>query len=501
MVTEDLEVADAGLATRLKELRQLLGYSQRDMAAEFKVTHGAISQWESGDRPIPGPIARLIEIYTENLGVIDAPVTKKISATWASRAMRASIATGKIAARLVGTSLLGLIAGNERAAQLKAATDQKIGAELARTLGSLKGIAMKLGQYASYVDLNLPAVLRNELAKLQDSASPLPAKVAADLVWHALGAAPDKVFRHWSPMPFAAASIGQVHAAELWDGTRVAVKVQYPEIRAAIEADIASLGALSSLLKTILRYQDTGALIDEVKERIVEECDYELEAANTAEFADLLAPWPKVIVPKIHKKFSAQTVITSDFVDGTSFAAFAAEADQVSKNDFGKLLFETTFALLFKHGIFSCDPNPGNFLFLNDGRVAFLDFGCVKRFGPKSKATIVGLFKATIDNDRAEVRRLILTTGAIPRPDSVDVDRVIDLMFTFAAPWREDGPYQFNPLYIERTWRQTIDNPDRFKLSVPPEFAFTSRLQWGICAVLSRLGAEANWHQLIRSHL
>jgi predicted unusual protein kinase regulating ubiquinone biosynthesis (AarF/ABC1/UbiB family)/DNA-binding XRE family transcriptional regulator len=500
-VTEDLDLTDANSATRLKELRKLLGYSQRDMAVEFKVTHGAISQWESGDRPIPGPIVRLIEIYTENLGVIDAPITKKISATWASRAMRASIATGKIAARIVGSSLFGLIAGNERAAQLKAATDQKIGAELARTLGSLKGIAMKLGQYASYVDLNLPVDLRNELAKLQDSSSPLPANVAADLVWRALGAAPEKLFRHWSPMPFAAASIGQVHTAEMWDGTRVAVKVQYPEIRAAIEADIASLGALTSLLKAILRYQDAAALIEEIKDRIVEECDYDLEAANTAEFTDLLAPWPQVVVPKTHKKFCAPTVITSDFIDGKSFATFVAEADQVSKNNFGKLLFETTFALLLKHGIFSCDPNPGNFLFLGDGRVAFLDFGCVKRFGPKSKATIVGLFKASLDDDRAEVRRLILTTGAIPRPDSVDVDRVVDLIFAFIAPMRENRAYQFSPLYIERTWRQMMDNPDRLKLTVPPEFAFTSRLQWGICAILSRLGAEANWHQLLRAHL
>ncbi len=500
-MTEDVTPLDAELATRLKELRQLLGYSQRDMAAEFQVTHGAISQWESGDRPIPGPIARLIEIYSDNLGVIDAPVTKKVSATWASRAIRASIATGKIAARLVGSSLLGLVAGNERAAQLKAATDQKIAAELARTLGSLKGIAMKVGQYYSYVDLGLPPAVKHELAKLQAATAPLPAKVAADLVWHALGAAPDKVFREWSPMPFAAASIGQVHAARLWDGTRVAVKVQYPEIRGAIEADIASLGALASLVKTVLRHQDAKALIDEVKDRILEECDYGLEAANTAEFAALLAGWPQIVVPRVHKKFCAPTVLTTDFVDGSSFADFVATADQPTKNRFGELLFDATFALLFKHGIFSCDPNPGNFLFLADGRVAFLDFGCIKRFDAKSKSTIVGLFKATLGGDRDEVRRLLLATGAIPRPDAVDVDRVIDTLFAFSAPWLEDKPYRFNALYVERTWRQTIDNPDRFKLALPPEFAFTTRLQWGLCALLSHLGAEANWHRLVRAHL
>lgn len=500
-MTDEATGSDREAATRLKELRQLLGYSQREMAAEFQVTHGAISQWESGDRPMPGPIVRLVEIYSQNLGVIEAPVTKKVGASWASRALRASVATGKIAARLVGSSILSLVAGNERAAQLKAATDQKIAGELARTLGALKGIAMKIGQHFSYVDLNLPEPVRQELAKLQNATSPLPAAVAADLVGKALGAAPEKVFREWAPMPFAAASIGQVHSARLWDGTRVAVKVQYPRIREAIEADIASLSTLAALLKTILRHQDTAALIAEVKDRILEECDYGLEADQTIRFAQLLAPWPDIVVPKVLKKFSAKTVLTTEFVEGTTFAQFSAAADQAAKNRFGELLFDSTVSLLFKDGTFSCDPNPGNFLFLADGRVAFLDFGCVKRFDPKTKATIANLFRATLAGDAAEVRRLVLTTGAIPRPEAVDVDRVIDTLFAFSAPWLEDKLYRFGPLYVERTWRQTIDNPDRFRLTLPPEFAFTTRLQWGLFALLCHLNAEANWHRLLRRHL
>ena len=468
------------------------------MASEFRVTHGAISQWEAGHKAVPGPVLRLIEIYEDNLGMV-APATEATTGrTWASRTLQTSIAGGKIALRLASTSLASLVASNERAAQLKSATDKRIGADLAQTLGDMKGLAAKLGQMLSTLGFALPGELREQLAGLHDRVPPMPSETARAIVAKELGVLPERLFRRWEDQPFAAASLGQVHRATLWGGEDVAVKVQYPAVTKMLTADLKNAALLDRFATLLFRYQERGSAVEELRERFLEECNYGTEARNTTEFAKLLAPWHEIVVPRVYPRFSTSRILTTEMLIGRTFAEFTKGADQQEKNRVGELLFEATFTLIFRHHIFNCDPSPGNFLFLSDGRVAFLDFGCVKRFPPRLISVWKRLTVATLKNEQSTLRRELIRHGFIERPDVVDIDQFLAFIRTLCEPWLVDATYRFSPSYTERTWRELLDSPERFKLTMPKDMLFTTRLQWGLCALLADLGAEANWHRIMR---
>jgi len=227
-------------AARLRRLRGALGFSQREMAAELRVAHGAVGLWESGSRPIPGPVLKLMELFEEELnlgaGTASARSLTTLQTSFLSRGFKLSRTAASATAQAAAASLATIFASEERASAVAATTQAAIARQIVETLGEMKGFAMKVGQMASYLDFAVPEAARDVLAVLQRSTQPMAPRTVAQVFLEELGASPRRLFAEWSPQPFAAASIGQVHRARLASGELVAVKVQYPGVVEAIEA-------------------------------------------------------------------------------------------------------------------------------------------------------------------------------------------------------------------------------------------------------------------------
>ncbi|MGH3169728.1 MAG: ABC1 kinase family protein, partial [Trebonia sp.] len=251
--------------------------------------------------------------------------------------------------------------------------------DVASTLGTMKGVLMKLGQMASYVDDGLNPAVRKTLSRLQDSVPPMSPELAAQVIREELGQSPEAIFKEWDPEPIAAASIGQVHRAITEDGQAVAVKVQYPGIRETISADLNNVALIRGLLKAAAPNQDVTALIEELRERIREELDYEREAANQASFAAFYDGHPTIRVPGIVGELSAKRVITSELATGVRFAEFLTWS-QEEKDLAAETIYRYVFRSLYDARAFNGDPHPGNYLFEPGGKVTFLDYGLVKHF-------------------------------------------------------------------------------------------------------------------------
>ena len=474
-----------------------MGYSQRQLAREFKVSPGAVSQWESGDRTLPGPVLRLIELYEENLGMIEPPRREgiqKINGSWASRTLRASSTSAKVAMRLAGSSLKQLVAGHEKAIEIKEATQALIAEELLQSLGEMKGLLMKMGQMISYMDFAMPAEARRVLSQLQDKTTAMAPALVDQVFLDERGARPEEIFEHWTSTPFAAASIGQVHRARTKEGIDVAVKVQYPGITRTIETDLVNARVFDKLGSVLFRGQDKGAFLAELKDRLLEECDYEREAASQMHFAELFSDDPDILIPRVLAELSTKRILTTELIDGKRFSRFVEESTQEQRNRAGEIIYRMAFTSIFSHHVFNCDPHPGNYLFCDDGRVAFLDFGCVKHFGDEMVEIWRTYAQAVLHGDKERAKEYVIKMGLAPDPDRYDFEYHHKVMLKLYEPWRTDGPFRFNQHFVSMTWRDfVVENPNKFKTNMPRDWVFANRLQWGLYSVLAELGAESNW--------
>ena len=188
-------------------------------------------------------------------------------------------------------------AAGEHRQQLRNDLALETAEDVATTLGAMKGVLMKLGQMASYIDDGLSPSVRRTLSRLQDSVPPMSPELAAGVVQEELGGPPEQVFARWDPEPIAAASIGQVHRAITLDGRAVAVKVQYPGIAETIAADLGNVALLRRMLRITAPSQDVDALLAELRERVLEELDYRQEAENQRSFAAYYDGHPTIRSP------------------------------------------------------------------------------------------------------------------------------------------------------------------------------------------------------------
>jgi predicted unusual protein kinase regulating ubiquinone biosynthesis (AarF/ABC1/UbiB family) len=357
----------------------------------------------------------------------------------------------------------------------------------------MKGAVMKLGQMASYLDLGAPPAVRDALAALQTQSRPMSAAVVARIFVEELGEGPRRIFAEWSPTPFAAASIGQVHRARLLSGEEVAVKVQYPGIAAAIQADLDSAELLHQVAALLFRGLEPGPLMAELRARLGEECDYRREAAHQEAFRALWAGDPEVRIPRVFAALSTARILVTELASGETFATFAARASQREKDRAGACLFRFAFESILRHGLFNADPHPGNYLF-DGGGVTFLDFGCTKRFDPAFIARWRALLRALLERDLPRATALTIELGVAPEPDHFDFGFHHRMNATLFEPLLGAGPFRITPAFVERTWRVGwLENRNRFRTNMPSEAALLPRLQWGLFTLLARLSATADW--------
>jgi predicted unusual protein kinase regulating ubiquinone biosynthesis (AarF/ABC1/UbiB family) len=389
---------------------------------------------------------------------------------------------------------------------------KKTAEAMLKTLGEMKGLPLKFGQMASYIDGLAPPGYEERfqrgLKRLLDKAPPLSPEAAVQQVTAELGAPPEEVFARWEREPFAAASIGQVHRALTQDGHHVAVKVQYPGIDKAIENDLKSVSLLEQMISPISRKLNGRQTLDELRAVFTSELDYAREAEMVDAFRRMNADDPEVFVPRVHHSLTTRRVLTLELVEGLSYADFCRTATQEEKNRAGTTIWRFTFRSMLRYGMLYADPHPGNYRFLPDGRVAFLDFGCIKELPPEMVAGMKRYMGAALDGDWAEFdRALVEVLGYDPEDETWDLYRsyTMELMVPFCS----DAVWQCSPeraretvQYLTRGLRDLIKGQDGFPSipsvpKIPQDFTFVNRLQWGLASVMAGLRTEAAFRPLV----
>ena len=339
-----------------------------------------------------------------------------------SRLRRATTMTGaaaSVAAREAAARAMRVGGRNSEASRERASQQQLKSAQaLVKVLGGMRGAAMKVGQTLSAVDLGLvPEEIRPEfqeiLAALQTNAEPVSFKAIRKVIEEDLEDKLGNLFASFEEEPIAAASIGQVHRATLDDGRTVAVKVQYPGIAEAIHADMQNLRLGLKLLSVIAPGIDTGPIAEEIRERISQELDYELEASNQRAMARAYRGHPFIVVPDVVTDLCRERVLTSEYIDGHRFSE-AREWPQEERNRIGEILCRFYINGPLRHRLLNGDPHPGNSLFLDDGRVAFLDFGFFKTMSDAEVAQLIASTRATYEQDAHALFEVIAPLGKLP---------------------------------------------------------------------------------------
>jgi predicted unusual protein kinase regulating ubiquinone biosynthesis (AarF/ABC1/UbiB family) len=366
------------------------------------------------------------------------------------------------------------------------------------TLGAMKGVLVKLGQMASYVDEGLTPAVRRTLSRLQDSIPPMSPELAAQMVESELGLPPEKAFAQWDPEPIAAASIGQVHRAITHDGRAVAVKVQYPGIAETMAADLDNVALLRRMLKITAPKQDVDALVAELRERVLEELDYRREAANQQLLADYYAGHPTIHVPSVISELSTRRIVTSELSDGARFAEISTWS-QHERDLAGETIYRFVFRSLYEVHAFNGDPHPGNYLFHGNGRVTFLDFGLVKHFSVRDLDPLMQMARRLcVDSDPEAFRSSLENAGFLVPGSPLSTDVIVDHLAVFYELIRQSQTITVTSDYASRVVRRFFDvrSPVAQYASVPRSYVILQRINLGLFALLGDLQATANWRAI-----
>jgi predicted unusual protein kinase regulating ubiquinone biosynthesis (AarF/ABC1/UbiB family) len=379
--------------------------------------------------------------------------------------------------------------------------------QIVEALGTMKGAAMKVGQVMSFLDIGLvPEENREEfqrkLAALRDAAPTVTFKDMGKVIEAELGDKISSVFADFDTDPIAAASIGQVYHAQLLDGRDVAVKVQYPGVAAAVRADMSNLGLILRLAKQIAPGMDPKAIGEEIRSRIGDELDYELEAQNQRSLSRIFRGHPFIVIPDVITSLSHERMMVSEYVHGTGFEELK-KYPQAERNRIGEMIFRFYFSCLYKHGQFSGDPHPGNSMLLRDGRMAFFDFGLFKRMPPGSVELEIDVARAIIEGDSERIMRLGAEVGFFRDPTRFNPDRVL-AHFRAATSWYTcDREIEMTPEYATQVMIDMSDPRSEYfgylrQESAPPDHIFGRRMEVLTLAVIAQLRAVGNFHRIAR---
>jgi predicted unusual protein kinase regulating ubiquinone biosynthesis (AarF/ABC1/UbiB family) len=410
-----------------------------------------------------------------------------------------------LAASWIGARARRLLAGRERRARIDAARREANARRVAQTMGNMKGAIMKLGQMVSFISDDIPEEYRAVLQSLQAEAPPMDFAAIRDVVEAELGRPLERAFARFDTEPLAAASIGQVHRARLPGGEDVAVKVQYPGVADAIRADLDNVDLLYRFVGMMYPKLDPRQVVSEMRVRLSEELDYRQEASSQAAFADLYDGHPTIRIPKVHGEYSTARVLTSEFVEGRRFDAVDS-FDQAQRDHYGETLYRFVFGSTSRFRVFNGDPHPGNYLFDDEGRMVFLDFGLTKYFPEKMIKRWRRAQLAHLDEDRETFRRLLGELDFVPPGSEVPADLLYDYFGYFYEPWRHDRTFTFTREYNRRSFRFIFRPEGKFaglekRLNMPRDFVFVNRIQWGVISILGTLRATNNWHRVHREFL
>jgi len=398
---------------------------------------------------------------------------------------------------VAGRSAVGLgrrITGRS-AEQVQADLQARTAEQLFTVLGELKGGAMKLGQALSVFEAAFPedqaAPYREALTRLQEAAPPMPAATVHKVLDEQFGRRWPERFREFDETPAAAASIGQVHKAVWADGRQVAVKLQYPGAGPALLADLTQLTRFAWLFGRISPGLDVKPLLAEIRERVLEELDYSLEADAQRAFAAEFADDPDIAIPRIVA--SAPKALVSEWLDGRPLSSIIASGTQAERDDAGARLALLHYCAPARAGLLHADPHPGNFRMTADGRLGVIDFGAVARLPHGIPIALGRLTRLAVERDADGMVTMMRELGFVRPGVELSGAEVMAYLSPATDPLREQT------FTFSRRWMQTmaarIADPRREEarvgrlLNLPPEYLLIHRVTLGTVGILCQLGA------------
>jgi predicted unusual protein kinase regulating ubiquinone biosynthesis (AarF/ABC1/UbiB family) len=365
----------------------------------------------------------------------------------------------------------------------------------------LRGAFMKLVQMLSMrTDLFPPEALER-LAVVQSGVPPMPYERVRSVLVEELGAPPEARFRRFEPEAFAAASLGQVHRAELADGTRVAVKIQYPGVAETVRQDLRNVrtlvAALTTLVRDVMRQDfDREEVVRELEARLQEELDYEREAANAELFRRLFASDREMAIPRVYRALSSKRVLTLEFLDGYPLQDIMAPGvDEALKRWVAEKLFRLVWRQVLEFGVLHADPHPGNYLVTHHPRIGLLDFGSVRVFEPEIRRGYLRLARGFVAHDDAEIGAACLDLG-LAKDDPAPL---VAMMHIVWEPLERDEPFDPRSYDVVARGMQVTELALAHRVfHAPGHPVFLGRALMGLDGYLKNLGAVLNWHRIFR---
>ena len=414
---------------------------------------------------------------------------------------------GTQGARYAGTRAANLTRSAEEAAGALERRHLEAAERMVATLGRMKGAAMKIGQLASFIDTEfLPPEYRElyqeHLAQLRTQAPTMPWSQVRKVLDEEWEEPCEELFEEIEHEAAAAASIGQVHRAVLPDGRKVAVKIQYPGVAEAIAADMQNAGLILRMAKALAPGLDAKAAAEELKERVMEELDYELEAQSQRSFARGYRGHPFIHVPDVVTRLSTSRVLVSEWVDGVGFEEVKA-LPQAERDRFGEIVFRFCFGSIFHLQHFNADAHPGNYLLMPDGKVAFLDFGMTKHLDKDQIELEITALEAIFDGAPERLRVALHDLGFLNNPKQVDAEELMEHVKTVGGWYMEDREVTVDSRRVMDAIAAVSDPRSEFyrlmrRENLPANELMGRRMESGVLAVLGQLEATRNWYRIGR---
>ncbi|MGY2030694.1 ABC1 kinase family protein [Nocardia gipuzkoensis] len=401
--------------------------------------------------------------------------------------------------------------GRSEAVRAKMAEESMIRTteQVVMVLGTMKGVAMKLGQMMSVLDLDLVPEDHRErfqkrLAVLRNAAPTVSFAAMRQVIEEDFGKPLDVIFAEFDAEPVAAASIGQVYRARLHDGRQVAVKVQYPGIDVAVRADLKNLAMFRRVLQSAMPWV-TPAVLDELRLNMEAELDYRAEAATQLQIAEIYAEHPFVIVPRSLPELSTTRVLVTEYVEGKGFEEIR-QLPEEQRNRIGEIIYRFYVGSLFTFNEFCGDPHPGNVLLAADSRVGFLDFGLFNRMDPEHVQFELVCLRAAAEERAEDLRELMIQRGVIDSPQEIGAEECLEYVLAASEWCLVDEELTITPELASGAFLLAVDpRASEFtgmkQQNLPPEHLFSRRADFLTFGMLGQLGCTANWHRISREWL
>ncbi len=396
--------------------------------------------------------------------------------------MRVGWTVGKLAARRLLKAKVG-----DR--------DIALGDALTEQLDQMKGLSMKLGQIVSYMDVPLPDVVQQRMARLQMGVRGMSEEETRAALRDALGEGFEERFEAFDIVPFAAASIGQVHRAR-FQGQDIALKLQYPQVARGFEDDLNSVGRFASLA-SLASAVDGKAIVRELAERLDEECDYEKEARSQSAFRQAFQSDREILVAEVIEPLTTRATLGTVWAEGHTYQE-AAKWPQEVRTRLAHALLRFNYGSLLARCAIQADPHPGNFKFTPEGRVVCLDFGCVRCFDVAFIEQLREMIAALDSRDHPRFRESIIALGMAPRPDKFDFEHYFSMMEHLHTPLLADS-FHFDADFVKAGLAfNGPSNPNARTMNMPPAYIWVARLQWGLWSLLARLDVRIEARELFQ---